>query len=641
MCGIAGILGVDIARAGPAAPRMLAQLRHRGPDDSGIVTIEDPFRSLPPVVLAHARLAIIDLSAAGHQPMRDPTQTSSTAPWLVFNGEIYNFRELAAALASEGLKVHTGTDTEVILLAYRRWGIAAIERFRGMFAFVLVDPVQRHIWFARDRLGIKPLYLYRPAGGGLLFASEVRALLAAGPDLVPRRLRPAALESFLAQGAIYGIQSHVAGIEQLPPGECLLTDWNGQVLRSWQYWSLPFVCNAAIRPVRSEVVAQLRQLAQETIRLHLIADVPLGVFLSSGIDSTAVTTLVTEVSTGPVRTVSLGFDQPAFDESPIAADFARQLGTEHISLRLGAHEIRQNLENVLAAIDQPTVDGFNTYFVSWAARQAGLTVALSGLGGDELFGGYASFRDVPEALRWARRLGRSAPWVASLIRRLGRCIKSRALIKLAELFGRSRNDLPHIYLLRRELFLPAERRLLFPLPAGCDPSTGLSPHLFDLPTSLDIENSISALELTGYMRYMLLRDADVFSMAHGLELRVPLLDHVFVEAVVRLPGYWKRPGKIRKALLVEIAGPRFPRLASRLPKRGFTFPWTQWFRDGLSTMATERLHDRTLWKKLGLDPRMPAYLWQRFLQKDPAIQGLHILGLVVLADVSYRQGLSV
>jgi asparagine synthase (glutamine-hydrolysing) len=635
MCGIAGIVGVRTEAAGPAADRMLTALRHRGPDAEGVGSVADPAGSAPPVVLAHSRLAVIDLSPAGAQPMAD-RRPGGPAAHIVFNGEIYNYRELAADLARIGLVPRGGSDTEVLLLAYRAWSEQAVTRLRGMFAFAIADPVRRTVWFARDRLGIKPLYFYYPAGGGLLFASEVRALLAAGPGLVPPRICPRAIESFLAQGAVYGLGAHVAGVQSLGPGETLTVDWGGRPIGSRRYWALPFEPAGNPVPNRAEVVATLSGIARTAIRQHLVADVPIGVFLSGGIDSASVTTLATEAAASPVRTVSVGFDRPEFDETEVAAAFARELGTDHHTVRVSAETILADLDRGLASADQPTVDGFNTFVVSRAARQAGLTVALSGLGGDELFGGYASFRDVPRGPRVSRRLPRaSAPALRWASRRIG----SRGLLKLAEV-ARRPPALVHLYLLRRELFLPAERRELLPLPDESDPLTGLPPGTLDSPTDLDPENTVSALELTGYMRNMLLRDSDVFSMAHGLELRVPLLDHEFVEAAARAPGAWKRPGGVPKALLVDAVGPRLPRRAAALPKRGFTFPWADWFRRGLATAAGERLTDHGAWKRLGFDPRAPARLWDRFRRGDPAVGGLHILGLMVLADVASRQKLA-
>jgi asparagine synthase (glutamine-hydrolysing) len=621
----------------PIAERMLSALRHRGPDGEGIQVIADPLERSPPLVWVHTRLAILDLSPAGRQPMSH-APAGSAPVWITFNGEIYNYRELAKELTDEGLVPQTGTDTEVILLAYRRWGIGALERLRGMFAWALADVHQRQVMLVRDRLGIKPLYLYRPQGGGLLFASEVRALLAAGRSVVPRRWDPAAVESFLAQGAVYGAAAHVQGVTLLEPASYRVLDWEGREQQRRHYWTFPPCHDPKTVVPREVAVTELGEELRTAVRQHLIADVPVGVFLSSGIDSTAIATLASEVSASQIRTVSVGFDVPALDETAQAEATARQLGTEHHTIRVRAEDVQADWSAVLAAMDQPTVDGFNTFYVSRAARQVGLTVSLSGLGGDELFGGYASFRDVPRAWRW----GRWSRWLqrwAGYLRRWGQHWHQRFLVKWAEV--PFRQDRPvAIYLLRRELFLPAERRALCPLPAACDPQTGLRAESWDLPANLDAENAVSWLELTGYMRHMLLRDADVFSMAHGLELRVPLLDHQVVSYVWRLPGAWKQPGKTSKALLVEAVGPRWPIPRHNRGKRGFTFPWSEWLQGPLADAAQQRLRERRLWQCLGFHPHVPAQLWHRFSQGDPAVTALQILALLVLAELTERQQLS-
>jgi asparagine synthase (glutamine-hydrolysing) len=562
-------------------------------------------------------------------------------PWITYNGEVYNFEELRDALEPHGLIPKSGSDTEVLLLSYQQWGDEAVQRFRGMFAFALADPVRGRVWFARDRLGIKPLYLFRPQAGGLLFASEVRALLAAGQDLVPRRLSGRALESFLAQGAVFGADSHVEGVTHLEPGESLLVDWTGAPIARRQYWSIPFLPQSdETRPV---AVDRLASIARTAVRQHMIADVPVGIFLSSGIDSTSVTTLATEVAAaGHVRTISVGFDRPDFDETSDAILIAKQLGTDHHAIRISSGDIINDFDRVLSATDQPTVDGFNTYYVARAARSAGVTVALSGLGGDELFGGYASFRDVPRARRWLA-LMRPRIVVEVLGRRTGSWLQSRRLLKLSEAASRPRT-LDHLYLLRRELFLPTERRELLSLPQGCDPLSGLAiSEVLALSArieNLDARNAISALELTAYMRYMLLRDSDVFSMAHGLELRVPLLDHELVSAVASLPGSWKRSSSAPKPLLVDAVGPRLPSRVRSVRKRGFTFPWAEWFRTDLASVSSDRLTDTSIWRNIGINPSVPLELWKRFQRRDPAIGGLHILGLIVLADVVSRQRLA-
>lgn len=644
MCGIAGVLGLPADIARPAAERMLAALRHRGPDDLGIEVVPGP-AGHPPAVIAHARLSIIDLSPGGHQPMRDTTTPPGARPnWLVFNGEVFNYASLRDELASHGTRWQTHSDTEVILGAYRAWGESSVERMRGMFAWCLLDTERGTIWFCRDRLGIKPLYMFRPARGGLLFASEVRALLAAGPDLVPPRLSATALESYLAQGMVCGTDTVVEGIELLASATSLVTDWSGKLERRRTYWRAPFPRGAtdATPEERRQAVRRLGETLREAVQLRLVADVPLGLFLSAGVDSSALATVATEGSAARVQTLSIGFDAAGFDESPEAAQIAEALGTEHTTLRLRGDDVLAEIDEVFAAMDQPTVDGFNTYFVSRAARRAGLTVALSGLGGDELFGGYASFRDVPAAMRLRKRAAGFWP-VAPLLTTAARLGRHRGLAKAAELLDRP-PSLLQLYLLRRELFLPRERRTLQPLPAASDRASGLPLQvLHDLDAhleGLDAENAVSAVELASYMRHMLLRDADVFSMAVGLEARVPLLDHHLVEAAAAMPGAWKRPDPRPKPLLLDAVGPRLHSLVYTRPKRGFTFPWDAWLRGPMRESAMSALARGDLWSQAGLDPTAPRRLWERFERRDPRVAALQILGLWSLARYIERNHLS-
>jgi asparagine synthase (glutamine-hydrolysing) len=377
------------------------------------------------------------------------------------------------------------------------------------------------------------------------------------------------------------------------------------------------------------------------VRLRLIADGPLGLFLSGGIDSGALTAVATEVADVQIRTISVGFDQPDYDETAVAAQVALALGTKHSVVRLTGQAVLDALPAFLAAIDQPTVDGFNTFLVCQSAREAGLTVALSGLGGDELFGGYASFRDVPRG-RWLQSLAAGLGPAAGVARWLLRHAGLRVGVKTAELLARP-NSPTHRYLLRRELFLPTERRRLHPLPSGSDPRSGLPSAVF---SELDVNamdsdavNQVSRLELLGYMAHMLLRDADVFSMAHGIELRVPLLDHLLVEAAVPLPGAWKRPDPRPKPLLIDAVGARLPGFLTRLPKKGFTFPWGPWLRGPLRQRAEASVRNGALWSRIGFDPAVPLHLWERFLVRDRRISPLQILAFVVLEDYLERHGL--
>lgn len=664
MCGIAGILGMEADLARAAASRMQAALRHRGPDDEGLELISHEAGS-PPAALVHTRLSIVDLSPAGHQPMRDVPPAEGNAPnWVTFNGEIYNFRELARKLEQSGLSYNPRSDTSVLLAGYREWGTRAVEHFEGMFAFCLLDTTRGLAWLCRDRLGIKPLYLYRPAEGGLLFASEVRALLAS--ELVPRRVRHTALESYLAQGAVMSEDALVQGVTLLPPGESLVCDFDGRKLRSTRYWSAAFgrEGGADVAPAdgtppgirapqlqggrfRSELVAELGLAIERSIGNQLLADVPVGLFLSSGIDSTAIATIAGRISSQPLRTLSVGFDIRAFDESAGARTTASELGTDHRALSLTGQEVLSGFERVLEAVDQPTVDGFNMYHVAGAARASGLTVALSGLGGDELFGGYATFKDLPRALRVAT-LAEQAPevarrWVTSAMNRAGRWggLRSRALMKFSQTLQRPA-DLVELYFLRRELFPPDERRRLWPLPDGSDVWSGIErgvlAALSESHADRALVDRVAYLETSSYMRHMLLRDADVFSMAHGLELRVPLLEHYVVEQAASADARWRVPNPWPKPLLVDAVGPRLPSRVVRAKKRGFTFPWSSWLAGPLRSRVEDSLSGTGL-SAAGFEPEAARALWRRFLAGDTTVAGLQILGLVVLESHLHRHRL--
>lgn len=628
MCGIAGIIGVERTRAQRAAEAMLRELRHRGPDDEGWSFIEDPRGESPPVCLVHTRLSILDPTPAGHQPMSDVRGSAH----ITYNGEIYNFREIRRELEQRERRFRTRCDTEVLIQAYQEWGTSSVSRLRGMFAFAIADTEQRSVWLCRDRLGIKPLYLGEVSGGGLVFASELRALLASG--LLQPRLDRVALESFLAQGAVFGCRSVVSGVELLDAGEFRVFDWGARERQRTQYWQVPWSRGTA---PDGDPVPRLRELLTEAVQLRLIADVPLGLFLSSGVDSAVLATLATAARHGSVQTVSVGFDQPEFDETPGAVEVARRLGTEHRSVMLSGSDVLADFDAAVAAVDQPSVDGFNTYFVSRAAREVGLKAALSGLGGDELFCGYASFRDVERAQR-ALRFGGIASGLSGAVRAVATKARSRAGIKLAELMSRTLDDLS-VYLLRRELFLPPERRLLQPTPTGTDLQSGVEKQLLDdvarRVVGLDYTNRISCFELELYMRQMLLRDSDVFSMAHGLEVRVPLLDHRVVECVAALPGSWKRQGPWPKQLLIEAAGPRLPDLTYKRKKRGFTFPWNAWVRGPLRDKAWRAMKS-DVWQAAGLNPRAPAELLRRFEAGDPAASPLQVIALMVLGQYLER-----
>lgn len=441
MCGISGWLSpspVSYSLSERVA-RMVTSMRHRGPDDSGVLDVSHD----PPVALGQSRLAIIDLSPDAHQPMTDP----DTGNVITFNGEIYNFKLLRTELEAKGCRFHTQSDTEVLLKAYTTWGEACCTRLRGIFAFAIWNRSQRELFVARDPLGVKPFYYCRPSGG-LAFASEVRALLAA--QAAPSRIDRAGLDSYLAYGSVQEPFTLIEGIRSLPPAHC--GTFSKSEFRLRRYWSPVGLGGNATVPVfktREEAAEQVSATLKEAVALQMISDVPLGAFLSGGIDSSAVVSLMRQTHTGPIKTFSIIFDVPEFDERRYASAVAACNGTEHVELELTGAMARAHLASALNAFDQPSLDGLNTWFVSKLVKDAGLTVALSGVGGDELFVGYGGFAKPLAMARWQQRIG----WMpASLGRGIAGAARSERMRKLGQMMG---YPLP-AYFLSRQVFTPQQ-----------------------------------------------------------------------------------------------------------------------------------------------------------------------------------------
>ncbi|RLD02663.1 MAG: asparagine synthase (glutamine-hydrolyzing), partial [Chloroflexota bacterium] len=463
MCGISGLLlpsdqqtaslSIDSERRllaeSPIAP-MVSAMRHRGPDAQGAWAVNVGNHRL---LLGHNRLSILDLSESAHQPMVDP----DSGCVLIYNGELYNFVKLRDELLTVSKSPFNSTgDTEVLLRAYLHWGKSCVTKLRGMFAFAIYDPRRRELFLARDHLGIKPLYLTEGANGRFAFASEVRALLIL--PWVERALDIFGLTGYLAYGSVQEPYTLVKNVYALPAGHTLTVELSVNKLlvgTPERFWQLPETRAAKHGISLNETSQQVRQVLTESVRHHLVSDVPLGAFLSSGLDSSTVVALMAEVAPAQIHTLTVSFDEANFDESGIARTIARHYGTQHTEVRLTADDFLQDLPIWLASQDQPSADGANTWVISRASREAGLTVALSGLGGDELFAGYSTFQRTVQATRLFKRIG----WLpqsirnglASITGRLGNgSIMSQ---KLAE-WLRSDGSTLSTYLILRRMFLP-------------------------------------------------------------------------------------------------------------------------------------------------------------------------------------------
>ncbi|MEO5717984.1 MAG: asparagine synthase (glutamine-hydrolyzing) [Chthoniobacterales bacterium] len=540
MCGIAAHFNF----AEPAKPLDLQLIAHRGPDAAGEWT--SPDRRL---WLGNRRLAILDLSPTGEQPMIDP----ATGNVIVVNCEIYNHLALREELV--GADWRGTSDTETLLLGYARWGHKLLERLKGMFAFAIYDHAREELFVARDRLGIKPLYYTRDAGG-LRLASEAKLLADAASSITP-----AATGAYLQWGACPEDKILYSNIHVLPAGHAMTIRGTGEP-EIWRYW--PGRAKFASAP--EDAPRKIRALLETAVAEHLLSDVPVASFLSGGIDSSIVTALAAQKLGRKLETFSVGFEIAEFDESAIAHEVAKRFGTKHERIQLSEEEVIQSVTEAVAHLDLPSVDAINTYIVSRAVAQRGVKVALSGLGGDELFGGYPSFRDVPRL----QRLG-------LLPRALRRALGAR----LADL----PNDagVGELAQWRRRFFTDAMLRQ-----AGLPNQTSLLECPVELP---DDFARISWTELTGYMRRMLLRDSDQMSMAVSLELRVPFLDHELVEYTLGLPAAEKKRYRGTKGLLVEACRDLLPPAVYQRPKAGFVLPMQKWMEGPLVPFVQNGLRE--------------------------------------------------
>lgn len=531
MCGIAGVF----FKAGSPPEIPLEPIRHRGPDGSGTWRSPDGR-----CVLGHTRLAILDLSPAGAQPMTDP-ETGNT---IVFNGEIYNHRALRAQLG--GAAWRGTSDTETLLAGYRRWGAGLLEKIKGMFAFAIYDAAEASLLLVRDRLGIKPLYFAENAEG-LRFCSELRPLLSAG-------LSREMIAEYLRWGYCPEEQTFVAGLAMFPAGH-----WakfrDGAGIERASFWPLQTI---PPRPAAG-VAEAIRRRLETAVEEHLLSDVPVASFLSGGIDSSVVTALAAKTLGRRLKTFAIGFPEKHLDETGVAAQVAKRYGTDHCRIEVGHEEAQQLVMEAVERMDCPSIDAVNTYIISRKVAGQGIKVALSGLGGDELFGGYPSFRDVPKLRRFARLPGWLRAWWPGRGSERLREIPSPNVAALARW---RRVVCPDAELLRAGLPVPPFEAL---------PAPGL-PDAFAV---------ISWQELAGYMRAMLLRDSDQMSMAVALEIRVPLLDHELVEEVLGLPEESKRRGGRPKGLLIEACRDLLPAEVYDRDKMGFSLPMDAWMRGPL------------------------------------------------------------
>jgi asparagine synthase (glutamine-hydrolysing) len=643
MCGIAGIVGSISAPNRDALRRMNNAMVHRGPDGEGFWDASPDNRGWG-AMLAHRRLSILDLSSAGAQPMVDPV----TGDVVVLNGEIYNYLELREDLAAMGQQFQSTGDTAVMLRALSLRGWRAIGSLRGMYAFAFWDSSERKLVIARDPLGIKPLYFAQnsdPHGEwSLIFASEVRAILASGLLGTPK-LNPLAAASIAWNGFMVTPATAIAGIEPVWPGQLRVFDSAGKEETSEYFWSA--AQGSKVVPADE---AELTRVLEDCIHLHLASDVPLGVFLSGGVDSSAVANLARKASRAPVHTFTLAFEEQEFNEGPVARRTADAIGTRHREVVLTEQHFVSRLDAALDSLDQPTFDGLNSYYMSQAVREAGFKVALVGTGGDELFGGYSSFRDLPKMMRWSRRTKSMPREVSIAIAKLisSMMLKSAGAVpqqtrwaKLPEMAKRG-DDLLSLYQLAYALFLPNFQQQLLggtmqdALADGL-PAAMRSRLLMETRSRSHL-SAISVMEQRLFLGERLMRDTDAASMAASIEVRLPLVDQVLFENVDRLPDN-KRYAPLGTKSVLRRIGLRGldPDLFAR-PKSGFVLPFDRWIRTGLGKVMDRTMRDPLAVKPTGLNPQAVARLWQAFLDGAPGIYWSRVWAIYVYIRWCHRHG---
>lgn len=602
MCGIAGIHAyLDVAPPVDRGElvRMNERMVARGPDGSGLWVSEDGRTGF-----GHLRLAIIDLSEGGAQPMH----ASDGRFTITFNGEIYNYRELRAELQARGRTFRSGSDTEVLLQLYAEYGAAMVGRLRGMFAFGLWDAPKRTLLLARDPLGIKPLY-WADDGWTLRFASQAKALLAGGT--VSRDPDPAGIVGFHLFGSVPEPFTVWRSIQSLPAGTTLTVDATGPGLPQ-RYYDVAAALTERAAPAAppGDSRARVAEAVRDSVRHHLVADVPVAVFLSAGIDSGALLGTMAGLGVRDVTAVTLGFREfegLALDEAPLAAEVAARYGARHIVRTIDRAEFERDLPAMMDAMDLPTVDGINTWFVAKAAREAGIKVALSGLGADECFGGYPSFTDVPRSVHWLRPVS----WLPGL-GALARWGLSGAIAAGLRLHPKTPGVLQYggnwagAYLLRRGVYMPWELDDVLDTALVQEGLRRLAP-LSRIAAALQAGqrlgdfDRVATLETSLYMRNQLLRDADWAGMSHGVEIRLPFVDPFFLAA---LPSGPVLAGMNAKDAIAEVPTPPLPDSVRHRRKTGFTTPLGRWLQDaagaprqpGIDLSAASRAWALNVWR---------------------------------------------
>ncbi|MFI5157161.1 MAG: asparagine synthase (glutamine-hydrolyzing), partial [Chitinophagales bacterium] len=600
MCGLAGIVQFDNQLVPEGLiNKMTTAMAHRGPDAAG-------YFCDPGIALGHRRLSIIDLSEAANQPFAD----NSDRYRIIFNGEMYNYAEVKKKLPDYPFR--TTSDTEVLLAAYIIWGPECIQYFRGMFCFAIWDRKEKELFMARDRVGVKPLYYYQDEQR-LYFASETRAILASGA--VKRKLNKHALRDYFVYQSLSFPDSMIEGIQQLQAGSWIKVK-QGK-LEKKQYWDITNLPKPEFEfHNKTKVREQIHALLLQSVERRMVSDVPVAAFLSGGIDSSIIVGLMAELGKGRPNSFTISFDEEGYDESDYAEKIARKFDTHHTRLLLKPTILLDELDHALQAMDSPSGDGINTYVVSKAIRQNGLKVAISGVGGDELFAGYPNFETYLQLKLQSRFWDLPKPFrtLAGLTAQGSKKERIRQMIDLPSC------SIDQVYPIFRQIVSPKKVSELTTLCANGHCGSSLEEMLTrkkDELSKLPLLSQVSVAEYLGYTQNTLLKDADQMSMAVSLELREPYFDHDLLEFALAIPDHLKKP-LYPKSLLVESVKPLLPDEIVFRKKQGFSFPWEPWLKNELRGFCEERINN--ICKRDFIHALPLKKYWQAFLKGDRSVR---------------------
>lgn len=587
MCGISAIVHPNgELQVRSILESMNAAMTHRGPDAGGVFTNEH-------IGLGHRRLSIIDTEQSANQPMR-----SSNNNWIIaFNGEIYNYIELKANELQD-VTFKTSSDTEVILELFQKYGVECLSKLKGMFAFVIHNIETHDTFVVRDRYGMKPLY-FSMQKKGCFIASEIRALLAS--DIIPRKLNRIALEEYIETQTVCAPNTLIENVQLLEAGHYLHFKENETTKHC--YYRLLADTSYELTDKKS-TQELLRSTLRESVLQHMRADVPFGAFLSGGIDSSLLVGLMTEVRSEKINTFQISFEEEAFDERKYAQLIAKKFGTDHHEINLSAEAFLQDIPSAVASIGFPSGDGPNTYAVSKATKEAGLTVAISGLGGDELFAGYPVFQYM-QSIEKSFLLKLSYPLRKSASTLLNTISSSRSLRKKAELLGLPKANLASAFPLVRNVWKANE--LISRTTKHFEIENNFN---FIFEKQAPLLNRVSAAEIESYMQHVLLRDSDQMSMAHSLEIRVPFLDHQVVELATHLSSDLKNPTSPKK-FLTETFADIIPEEVVNRKKMGFTLPWSVWMKNELRDFTEQGFN--VLYEQGVVNEKVLRNAWIKFI----------------------------